>query len=183
MWELDVQTASLAPPISYELDGQQYIAASVGGNSAVDYYASNYSRLLVFKLGSNKQLPPVIPYTPLKLNPPPLMASAQEVEAGRVNYDSYCAICHGANATMRRSSFPNLLVSPMLHTQEGFDQVVLQGVRSERGMAGFADKLQAADSATVRAYLIARAHEEMKAQTPAPPPAPPPPRAADIQDD
>ena len=71
----------------------------------------------------------------------------------------------------------------MLHTQEGFDQVVLQGVRAERGMAGFADNLQAADTAAVRAYLIARATEELKAQTPAPPPAPPPTKAADIQDD
>ena len=169
LWRMDTQTASLAPPISYELDGKQYIAVSVGGNSAVDYYAPNYSRLLVFSLGGNKQLPPARPYKPLPLNPPPLTASAQEVEAGGQAYDSYCAICHGANATMRRNSFPNLLVSPLLYTQAGFDSVVLQGARSAKGMASFADRLKPGDSAAIRAYLISRAHEQMQAQPPAPP--------------
>ena len=169
LWEMDVQTASVAPPISYELDGRQYVAVSVGGNSAVDYYAPNYSRLLVFRLGGHKQLPPTRPYKPLPLNPPPLTASAEQVKAGGSNYDQYCALCHGANATMRRNSFPNLLVSPFLHSQTGFDQVVLGGVRSGKGMASFADKLQPADTAAIRAYLIARAHEQMQARPPAPP--------------
>jgi len=179
LWEVNVQTASVAPPISFELDGKQYIAVSVGGNSAVDYYAPNYSRLLVFSLGANLQLPPAKPYQPLPLNPPPLTAAIHEVETGRQSYDSYCAICHGANATMRRSSFPNLLVSPFLHSQAGFDQVVLGGVRSDKGMASFADKLQPVDTAAIRAYLIARAHEQLKAM----PPQPPRPDAgADLRD-
>jgi PQQ-dependent dehydrogenase (methanol/ethanol family) len=170
LWEMDAQTAVLAPPISFELDGTQYVAVSVGGNSAVDYYASNYSRLLVFSLGAARQLPPTKPYTPLPLNPPPLTAGAREVEAGQAVYDNYCALCHGANGTTRRASFPNLLVSPLLHTQEGFDQVVLAGVRAEQGMAAFAGKLRPEDSAQVRAYLIARANEELNAQRAAPRP-------------
>ena len=139
----------------------------MGGNGAVDYYAPNYSRLLVFSLDAGLQLPPTTTYTPPPLNPPELMASAEEVEAGRVDYDKYCAICHGANGSMQRSTFPNLLRSPMLHSQEGFDQVVLQGVRSSRGMASFAGKLQPEDAAEIRSFLIARANEQKNAPEPA----------------
>ena len=168
LWNMDVQTASLAPPISFELDGEQYITVSVGGNSAEDYFAPNYSRLLVFRLGADGELPPVTSYTPRPLDPPQLTADAQTVSAGQAHYDRHCAICHGANGTTRRSSFPNLLVSPFLHSQEAFDQVVLQGVRTEMGMGAFADRLQPDESATIRAYLVSRAQEELQAQDPAP---------------
>ena len=49
-----------------------------------------------------------------------------------------------------------------------FDQVVLAGVRAEKGMASFADKLQPEDTAAIRAYLISRAHEQMQALPPVP---------------
>ena len=48
LWSFAAQTAVLAPPISYELDGKQYVAVSVGGAVPGGYYAPNYSRLLVF---------------------------------------------------------------------------------------------------------------------------------------
>ena len=59
----------------------------------------------------------------------------------------------------QRSSFPNLTLSALLYAQEGFDQVVLQGARVQRGMPNFAGKLTAEDSAAVREYIIARANE------------------------
>src|SRR5690606_22744962 len=48
LWSFDAQTAIVAPPISYEIDGRQYVAISVGGNQAAGYYAPNYSRMLGF---------------------------------------------------------------------------------------------------------------------------------------
>ena len=46
------------------------------------YYAPNHSRMLVFGLGSNVQLPPAEPYTPPPLDPPPSTASTEEIKAG-----------------------------------------------------------------------------------------------------
>ena len=40
-------------------------------------------------------------------------------------------------------------LTPFLHSQEGFDQVVLKGAKIERGMGSFGDKLSAADSVAV----------------------------------
>lgn len=176
LWQMDVQTASLAPPISFEVYGKQHVAVIVGGSSAGSYYAPNYSRLLVFNMEGKQILPPTTTYTPPPLNPPELMASAEDVTAGDGHYHQFCSVCHGNAANIRGANFPNLLVSPLLHAQEAFDSVVMQGARSSNGMASFADKLQPEDAAEIRSYLIARANEQAKAT---PPPTPP----ADVEED
>jgi alcohol dehydrogenase (cytochrome c)/quinohemoprotein ethanol dehydrogenase len=172
LWSFNTQTPDYAPPITYELDGQQYIAASVGGVAQGGYFAPGYARMLVFALGGKATLPPNQPYTPPPLNPPPLTADAGVVAHGKDVYNRFCSVCHGSDGVQTRGTFPNLMVTPLLHTQEGFDQVVLQGTRVEKGMANFSKDLTAADSAAVRAYLISRANV-LKAQAPAaaPPPA------------
>jgi PQQ-dependent dehydrogenase (methanol/ethanol family) len=159
LWSMQVQTGVLPGPISYELDGQQYIAASVGGNQSGGYYAPNYSRMLVFGLAGKAELPPVQEYIPRPLDPPPATAAAEIVAAGKEHYSRYCATCHGDDGQTRGSTFPNLTRSPMLHSQEAFDTVVLQGTLTERGMAAFAEALTPADSQAIRAFIVARANE------------------------
>jgi PQQ-dependent dehydrogenase (methanol/ethanol family) len=173
LWKFDTQTGSVAPPIAFQLDGQEYIALSVGGNTLAGYYAPNYSRMLVFGLGGSAKLPPTVPYTPPPLDPPPATAAKEVVAAGEQTYAKYCAACHGDRGATRGSNFPDLTRSPLLHSQEAFDAVVLQGIRSTRGMASFAAALQPQDTAAVRAYLIDRATEVKKALAAAPPPGEP----------
>jgi mono/diheme cytochrome c family protein len=72
-------------------------------------------------------------------------------------YTQYCSVCHGVNGLQARTSFPNLTISPLLWTQPGFDQVVLQGGRAEKGMGSFAKDLKPEDTAAIREYLISRA--------------------------
>jgi cytochrome c553 len=107
-------------------------------------------------------------------------------------------VCHGNNGVQQRSSFPNLTLSALLYSQEGFDQVVLNGARVQRGMANYSDRLVAEDSAAVREFIIARANEVKNAPpapafgappaggarpAPAPQAAPPPSDADDADDD
>lgn len=167
LWSYDAQSAVFASPITYELDGVQYIAASVGGASPNDYYAPSYGRMLVFKVGGKVQLPEKVSYTPAPLNPPPSTAAADVIAHGAEVFSNNCAVCHGNGAVQQRSSFPNLTRSPLLYSQEGFDQVVLKGAREQRGMANFTGKITAADSVAIREYIIARANEVKNA-----PPAP-----------
>ncbi len=164
VWQFETQTGMVAAPITYELDGKQYVAASVGINQAGNYYAPNHARLMVFTLDGAAVLPEPVSFTAPILNPPPLTASAEEVLAGEEHYNQHCTTCHGNGGAARGANFPNLLVSPMLHSQEGFDSIVLGGVRQERGMVSFADRLQAADTSALRAYLISRATQALAAQ-------------------
>ncbi|RYZ65440.1 MAG: hypothetical protein EOP08_06985, partial [Proteobacteria bacterium] len=96
--------------------------------------------------------------TPPPLSPPASTAAADVIKTGNDKYSQYCSVCHGQDGVMQRGTFPNLMVTPLLHTQAGFDQVVLQGVRAEKGMGSFAKDLSASDSAAVREYLISRAN-------------------------
>ena len=74
-------------------------------------------------------------------------------------YTGNCAVCHGNNGVQQRSSFPNLTLSALLYSQEGFDAVVLNGARLARGMDNFSDRVAPEDSVAVREYIIARANE------------------------
>ena len=167
LWSMQAQTAVLAAPITFELDGQQYVAVSVGGNQAGDYYAPNYSRMLVFALQGNLELPPMQEYVPRPLDPPSATAAAEVVATGSALYSQNCAICHGDEGQTRGSASPNLTRTPLLHSQEAFDAVVLQGVLTERGMGSFAEALNPADSGAIRAYIVARANEIKNASPPA----------------
>src|SRR3954452_10283240 len=97
LWNFDAKTAVLAAPISHELDGVQYVAASVGGAAQGGYFAPTHARMLVFALDGKAVLPEPEPYTPPPLNPPPSTASAEVITHGGEVYTQYCAVCHGAN--------------------------------------------------------------------------------------
>ena len=167
LWSFDAKTAVFAAPITYSLDGVQYIAASVGGAAmGGDYFAPTHARMLVFALDGKAVLPEPAPYTPPALNPPPSTASADVIAHGGELYARNCSVCHGVNGFQARTSFPNLTLTPLLWTQAGFDEVVLHGQRADKGMGSFADELQPEDAVAVRAYLIAQANE-LKARGPA----------------
>jgi alcohol dehydrogenase (cytochrome c)/quinohemoprotein ethanol dehydrogenase len=166
LWSFDTQTAVYAAPITFRLDGVQYVAASVGGAAQGGYYAPTHARMLVFALGGNAVLPQPEPYTPPALNPPPSTASAGVIAHGGEVYGQYCSVCHGVNGVQARTSFPNLAVTPMLWTQEGFDNVVLKGARADKGMGSFGNDLKPDDTVAIREYLISRANA-LKAGGPA----------------
>ena len=158
LWSFDAKTAVFAAPITYVLGGVQYVAASVGGVAQGGYFAPTHARMLVFALGGRAVLPEPEPYTPPELNPPPSTTSAQVIAHGGELYSQHCSVCHGVNGVQARTSFPNLTVTPLLWTQPGFDQVVLQGGRADKGIGSFAKDLKPEDTVAVREYLISRAN-------------------------
>jgi quinohemoprotein ethanol dehydrogenase len=168
LWKsIDVQTGIAAAPVTFELNGEQYLAV-VAGRSSGNYYAPDYSRLLVFKLGANTALPPAVSYTPPPLNPPPSVASAEQIARGQSLYQASCWICHSDVGNpvraQRRGLFPELAVSSALASPELFKAIVLDGVRAQNGMVSFASVLTPETAEDVRAYLIERANVAYQAQ-------------------
>ncbi|HVZ47519.1 MAG TPA: PQQ-dependent dehydrogenase, methanol/ethanol family, partial [Gemmatimonadaceae bacterium] len=162
LWSFDAQTGVAAGPVSYELDGVQYIAVAAG-RGLQPYYQPNYSRLLVFKRGGTASLPIAATYVPPPLNPPASTASADTLARGAELYGQNCVQCHGNNI----SNFPDLRVSPAIQTQAAFDAIVLGGAREGNGMASFAPALSRGDAAAVREYVVslaraAKAEEDAK---------------------
>jgi quinohemoprotein ethanol dehydrogenase len=161
LWSMPTYTGIVAAPVSYELDGEQYVAV-VAGRSTGYYYAPSYSRLLVFKLGGSAQLPPAQEFTMPPLNVQPDVASDQIVSRGEDLYQRNCIICHGdpgtAGGLFRRGLFPDLLYSAALGSPELYKAVVIDGVRTVNGMVSFAEVMTEEDAEATRAYLIRRAN-------------------------
>jgi quinohemoprotein ethanol dehydrogenase len=185
LWEMPVESVPIASPITYMLDGEQYIAANVGwggGLAHVDMMLGKKpmaiapARLLVFKLNAkNVTLPPTPPAPPLE-EPPPLRTSEAEIKRGGELFNQTCSTCHGVNA---RGGLKDLrFMTRATHAE--FNDIVLRGTRVDKGMAGFADILKPADADAIHGYLIARAHEDWnnEATGPATPPGGAAPGAA-----
>ena len=158
LWSsLDVHTGIVAAPISFELDGVQHVAV-VAGRATGNYYAPNYSRLLVFRRGASAELPPAQEFTAPPLNPPPSVASAEQIARGREAYDANCVLCHddpgNAGGLFRRGLFPDLAYSPTLASADAFAAIVLDGARAANGMAAYAGVLDRDQAEAIRAYLI-----------------------------
>lgn len=163
LWSFDTKTAVFPGAVSYEIDGEQYVAIAVGGPVQGGYYAPNGARMLVFKLGGNVVLPDLPEFTERPIAPPPQFADAGTITQGQAVFEERCQLCHGRGGAAR-SSFPDLRSAPALHDQTLFDSIVLGGILSEKGMASFRDYIDSDDTVALRAYVISLAEEALAAQ-------------------
>jgi quinohemoprotein ethanol dehydrogenase len=163
LWEMPVQSSPVAGPVTYVVDGEQYIAVNAGfGGGAAQVERSigqnvnrASARLLVFKLGGEVSLPP-LPDAPPPSEPPALRADEATVERGAMVFAQTCAECHGQLAIGGVKDLR--FMTPATHA--AFNEIVLEGTLVNEGMASFADILTPANVEDVHAYLIARANED-----------------------
>jgi quinohemoprotein ethanol dehydrogenase len=173
LWSAETQAGVLAAPISYAVDGEEFIAVEVGWGGAFglaagelardSHIASNLPRVLVYKLGGLLSLPPLPAAAPPVLDPPADTASAAAVTAGKALYHGYCSTCHGDSAT-GSGVLPDLRYSALLKNTDGWDLIVRQGMLTEKGMVAFKDEITPQDLEKIRAYVIHRANEDKTAQ-------------------
>jgi quinohemoprotein ethanol dehydrogenase len=168
--ELHVGTSILAAPMTYTVDGVQYVAvmASWGGGgwfaphptSAVQTYG-NGGRILAFRLdGTEVPLPPEIDRNPVIAQPPVQTANAETIATGARSYGS-CRSCH---ANRPDGMTPDLRSSALLHSMEGFKAVVLEGALRPRGMPQWDDVLTVEQTEAIHAYLVDEAWKAFEAQ-------------------
>ena len=172
LWQFNTYTSMLAPPITFEIDGEQYVSILTGSGGGdlfggeplppIEIQASltynNFGRLLVFKLGGNKTLP--IPNARDKTIPEQKLAnvSVKQIQNGESNYNDYCAVCHGF-IVKSAGGIPDLR-KMSAGTHDTFNQIVLEGLLASNGMASFADVLSEDEIQNIHHYVKARAHED-----------------------
>jgi quinohemoprotein ethanol dehydrogenase len=160
LWEMNIDQAPVAGPITYMAGGEQYIAINAGWGGSPVYnlgpFRTATAKLLVFKLdATGVELPPMPPPSELP-RPPMLRATEAQVSEGRALYAQTCNRCHGDNAIggMKDLRF----MTPEAHA--AFNDIVLKGTLADKGMASFADVLTPAQAEAIHAYLIARGNED-----------------------
>jgi alcohol dehydrogenase (cytochrome c)/quinohemoprotein ethanol dehydrogenase len=169
LWSTQVQTGIVAAPVTYAIDGEQYIAvvAGWGGVYALITGAlaevagpvKNVSRLLVYKLGGTASLPAATPIVRLPLEPPEVSGTAEQHAEGAKQYARVCSGCHG-DAAYGSTVIPDLRRSAMLSSAESWASVAHEGILKDRGMVGFAPTLTAQQVESIRLYVIKRANED-----------------------
>ena len=166
LFETPTGTGVVAPPISYSLDGEQYVAvlAGLGGGMALasgspppeTLASGNAGRVLAWKLGGTARLPEA-QWKPRPLAPIEARLDPKRVDEGRKLFARFCTHCHGPYA-IAGGTIPDLRRSePPIY--DALPAIVLEGGRISGGMPSFAGNLDGADLADLRQYLLSRRAE------------------------
>jgi PQQ-dependent dehydrogenase (methanol/ethanol family) len=166
LWSFQTHRAVLAGPITYRVDGEQYVAVMAGyGGSMGMASASAFEKrkmpnglVVAFKLGGKAQLPP---YTPVPLDKPSPSSerfTPAQIATGNKFYFTYCTICHGGPVN------PDLRRSTMLQDRDAWRKVVIDGVLAQNGMVSFAANLGPEEAEGIRAYLNQEAKVLLQAE-------------------
>jgi alcohol dehydrogenase (cytochrome c)/quinohemoprotein ethanol dehydrogenase len=169
LWSFPSQTGIIAAPMTYSIDGEQYVAilAGWGGLWDVNFgilatksgYTPNISRMLVFKLGANGELPEAPPLAERVLDPPAFKGTDAQVTQGAALYARYCGGCHG-DAAIAGVLNPDLRHSATLTSEDAIRSIVVDGALEHNGMVSFDVAIDAAGAESIRQYLIKRANED-----------------------
>lgn len=181
LWSFETNTGILAPPITYESGGEQFVAIEAGWGGAFGLAAGelarvsqvdrgNVPRLLVFSLAGRDTLPPPPPPRYGKLEPRPEVGSAATIEHGKVIYHTFCVTCHGDTA-VSGGVLPDLRHSAAAGNPALWKSIVHDGALQAAGMVAFGSELSAGEVEAIRAYVVHRINESAR-ERPAAPPAP-----------
>ena len=169
LWTSNAYRGFIAPPVSYMVDGIQYVAilAGTGGGSGIVGDAGpasekyrNEGLLLVYKLDGAVAMP-----VPLDRNQdipvqPAITASTSEIERGERLYNQSCLRCHGFFAHSS-GVVPDLRMMDEA-TRRDFKVIVRDGLLRLKGMPGFAGQLTDRDIDQIRAYITSQAAEDRR---------------------
>jgi quinohemoprotein ethanol dehydrogenase len=188
LWSIRTGSAINAVPVTYSLNGEQYILVPVGWGSACRlFFAANMmvteetkqgpSRLLAFRLGARTPFPyPKVVISPVP-HPPKQTFSREAIERGALLADTHmCTGCHaprldGSGAWTLSGAVPDLRYMPEQAHRDWYG-IVLGGSHRAQGMMGFGvplhfpemDALTVSDADDIHAYVIEQSWEAYNAQ-------------------
>ncbi|HJP38580.1 MAG TPA: PQQ-dependent dehydrogenase, methanol/ethanol family [Gammaproteobacteria bacterium] len=169
LWSYDAGTSIMPGPVSYAIDGEQYIAVMLGrggGSGLVGGMlgrrwqgVENVNRVVAFKLDARATLPQPARIKRLP-EPPGIVAAAEIVQHGKTLYHQHCYVCHGLGAE-GGGVLPDLRYASAAVHAAWFD-IVIDGLLAERGMRSWADVLDTGDAAAIQAYVATEARVLLK---------------------
>ena len=156
LWSKNLNTGIIAPPMTYMIDGEQYITIPVGwggayGNGNKHTEQINPGTIYTFKINGQAKYPEfeeALKKSRIALN---TLMSMDDISHGGQMFSRYCSQCH--NLGNGGGTIPDLTYS----TEAVFDMyenIVLKGVFLPKGMPSFEDRLSEKDVEKIKAYVL-----------------------------
>ena len=171
LWDVDLGLGVSAPPITYRINGRQYIALLVGwgGSSSGDAggaplgwsYGIHTRQLIAFSLEGTQEIPQQLPpYYPTPIDMPDFELERSLIDRGR-NLFRICQVCHGNGYAVAGGMAPDLRASPIALSDQLFEDVVRRGSKIVRGMPAYAE-FSDHDLESIQHFLRWTAREALK---------------------
>lgn len=160
LWEVATGTGVVAAPVTYEVDGVQYITIAAGwggvyGLSAQHASSNTPGKIYTFAIDGQAEMPEFIP-----LEQKPFVQGVaynpDDIGLGAKLFISNCIFCHGVPAVGTGGNIPNLGYSDK-EKIENLSAFVRSKQLESLGMPDFTDILTEADVEKIKAFIQATA--------------------------
>ena len=156
LWESPVGSGVIAAPITYEVDGKQYVSIAVGWGGAHGLIArysefNTWDKVYTFVLGGKAKMPEFS-----KVNLGPLISGVKydpkDVPDGMALYVSNCVTCHGVPGVDKGGALPNLGYVGKKYI-ENIGEPLFEGLFASEGMPDYKGKLSAEQAEKIKAFI------------------------------
>ena len=161
IWTKNLGTGIVAPPITYLVDGVQYVTIAVGwggvqGQSSKNTEQINPGTIYTFAIGKNAAMPVFEKQPKKEYLTLPVEVTEAQVEKGDNLFGKYCSACHTLSAGNPGGNIPNLTYTHP-DIMGSFHQIVGDGIFLPKGMPKFGGRLSNEDISNIKGYILATA--------------------------
>jgi quinohemoprotein ethanol dehydrogenase len=168
--EFDTGSAIMAAPMTYEIDGRQYVAVLCGhGGTKWEFTATaamnymNEGRVLTFVLDGAADVPkPEHRHEEPYQEPPERLGTPEQIAAGKALFTQWCARCHSLGVPAMSPDLSRL--GDGISSFDTFNTIVRGGAFLPLGMPRFDDALSDQDAVKIHDFLIDQAWEQYRRQ-------------------
>ncbi len=165
LWQMDLGGGIIAAPVTYMLDGKQYIsiAAGWGGGYGMKRKFTHLQsgKVFTFVLNGKAAMPAFKTDIVKQKISSSLQATPAELSAGETLYWKYCGTCHVVNEGGGGLA-PDLAYSAIAGAKESFLAIVHKGGYLPLGMPKFGDRLSETEVENIRKYILTKASVQKK---------------------
>lgn len=170
LWSFALETGIIAPPITYLVDGVQYLSIAVGWGGVYGIYQTPQTRQInpgtvyTFALGGTAKLPHFPTQIKRKLIDIEPTATPEEIASGGALYAQYCTRCHaGGMIPDPKTASPEIF--------QLFHSIVGDGAFLGKGMPNFGDRLSDQEIDNIKQFILAMAYKQRAAESAGKPPS------------
>jgi quinohemoprotein ethanol dehydrogenase len=169
LWEIPTGTGVIAAPVSYEVNGTQYISVAAGWGGAVgstNRWSSSQitGKVYTFKIGGKEKMPD-FPKRPeqVLVSGVTTKVDAAGIQQGMKLFMNNCFVCHSMPAVEKGGAFPNLGYSHK-DVIQNLEVYVLEGAALKQGMPNFKGRLVQDDVEKIKAFIQSMADQVAKSK-------------------